>query len=224
MPDKTPPATGGQNRRENFRIDNVLPITVRKIHSRVVPQAHIFPVAVNNPAAGAWEGGLNSSLGEFDSNFALMLIEVNAKLDLLLDAKNLQSATSDLSPTKLTLNQLLLQINLKLEHLLSASQLNRPDDRIRMEPVSLSASGIKLCTEESLAPDDLVEVRMLLNVNTPIWVVVSGSVIRASKLPNGKREVAINFSAMDEAVSDEISRYALMQQKKQIQARRGYQR
>lgn len=215
-------AASGSNRRENFRIDNVLPVSVRKVENTVVPASHIFPVSVTNQPSEAWEGGANPSFGEFDSTFALMLIEVNAKLDLLLVAQGIQGKNAkDESPIQLSMTQLLTQINVKLEHLLAARHISRPDERIRIDTVCLSASGIKLTTESEFAPGDLVEVRMLLTINRPFWVVVGGTVVRSKVLLTGKREVAINFTEISETVQDEISRYALLNQKKQIIARRG---
>lgn len=216
------PLTSGSNRRENFRIDDVLPVSLRKLTGKALPVAHIFPVAINSSPTGTWEGGMSPTLVEFDSNFALTMIEINAKLDLLLGAQRGEDETArDRTPARLSMNQLLLRINLKLDHLLGTQHLSRQEDRIRLDTVSLSASGIKLTTEESFSPGDLVELRMLMNINTPFWIVVGGSVVRATALPTGKHEVAINFADMDEAIRDEISRYALLTQKKQLLARRG---
>lgn len=222
MSDNVPLDASGSNRRENFRIDCVLPISIRKIDNGVLPAARIFPVAVDSHTSGAWEGGLVPSSGEIDSNLALMLIEVNSKLNLLLEAQNLRDeVVQDPGPVKLTMNQLMLQINLKLEHLLGAFNLSRSEERMRIDKVSISASGIKLVTEEALSADDVVEVRMLLSITTPFWVVVGGTVVRSTMLRTGKHEVAINFANMSEMVADEISRYALTNQKKQLLARRG---
>lgn len=222
MIDDTPMPASGSNRRENFRIDSVLPVSIRKVTNAVIPASHIFPVAVTPAPSESWEGGINPSFSEFDTTFALMLIEVNAKLDLLLVAQNIQSESArDISPANLSMTQLLSQINIKLEHLLSAQHMARADERVRIDTVSLSASGIKLLTEEPLAPKDIVEVRMLFNGSRPQWVVVGGTVIRVRKLATGKREVAINFTGINETVEDEITRYALINQKKQIMARRG---
>lgn len=223
MTNDTPLTASDTNRREYFRIDEVLPLSLRKVTNFVPPTPHIYPVAANSSTlGGTWEGGLNTTFVEFDSNFTLMLIEVHAKLDLLLNAQRSgDKAARDTSPTRLSMSQLLLQINLKLEHLLGEHHLLRPDDRIRIDPISLSASGIKLTTEEPLAVGDLVELRMLMNIGAQLWIVVGGSVVRSTLLATGKREVAIHFTDMDEAIRDEISRYALMSQKKQILARRG---
>lgn len=220
-----PPPADTSNRRENFRIDNVLPVSIRKVGNGIIPTAHIIPVAANQANSEIWQGGLNATFGEFDTNFALLLIEVNSKLDLLLEAQKLNcQAVKGTEASKLSLSQLLLQINLKLEHLLTAKHLSHPEDRVRIDTVSLSASGIKLITEETLAPGDLVEVRLLLHINNrPCWVVVGGSVVRAIPLTKATHEVSIRFTAITEMVSDEICRYALLEQKKQILARRGLQ-
>lgn len=220
----TPANSNAANRRENFRIDNVLPVSLRKVENGLLPTAHIVPVAANQANTEIWQGGLNSTFGEFDTNFALLLIEVNSKLDLLLTAQNLHcSAVKGTEASRLSMSQLLLQVNIKLEHLLGAHHLSRPEDKIRLDTVSLSAGGIKLTTDESLSPGDLVEVRMLLNINRPFWVVVGGFVVRSVPLPENLYEVAINFAEVSEQVSDELSRYTLVDQKKQILARRGFQ-
>ncbi len=222
MIDDTPLPASGTNRRENFRINDVLPVSLRKATNNVLPTAHIFPVAIGGVTAVTWEGGMNSALVESDSNFSLLLIEINAKLDLLLGAKRLPAEEAkDPGSSQISMDQLLIQINAKLEHLLGINNLVRPDDKIRIGTVCLSASGIKLTTEEAYSFGDLVEIRMLMNLKKPFWIVVGGTVVRATTLPTGKHEVAINFADMDEAIQDEISRYALLTHKKQLLARRG---
>lgn len=224
MTDDTPTAASDSNRRENFRIDTSLPISIRKVSNNVVPGSHIFPVdAVAPNTAPLWEGGINPTFSGLDSTFALMLIEVNAKLDLLLVRQQIQcEGVHDESPATLSMNQLLTQINIKLEYLLGAHNLPRSEERVRIVTASLSAGGIKLPTEENLAPGDLVEVRMLLTIGSaPFWIVVGGKVVRSRALPTGKREVVIRFIEVNEPVQDEITRFALLSQKKQLMARRG---
>ena len=229
MIDKTPMADSGANRRENFRIDNVLPVSLRRVPGGIMPAAHIIPVAAatSSPVDSPWESGNNLSFSELDSTFALMLIEVNAKLDLLLVAHHIQSDAVgvETNAIRLSMTQLLSQINVKLEHLLAAQRVARSEERVRIDKVCLSASGIKLTTEEKLSAGNHVEVRMLFNTGgRPFWVVVGGTVVRARPLATGKLEVAINFTGITEEVEDEISRYALLEQKKQIMARRGIRR
>lgn len=222
MIDDPPSPNGAANRRENFRIDNVLPVSLRKVESGVVPTAHIIPVAANQTNNEIWEGGLNASFGAFDANFALLLIEVYGKLDRLLEAEHLNTKEAEGTEiSRLSLSQLLLQINLKLDHLLNARHLSRPEERVILDMVSLSASGIKVKSYEPLLAGDLVEVRLLLTINKPFWVVVGGAVVRTFPLSKGLSEVSIRFQNLNEVVSDEISRYALLDQKKQILARRG---
>jgi len=225
MIDDLPTPGGAANRRETFRIDNVLPVSLRKVGDGVVPTAHIVPVAANQAQTEVWEGGLNASFGAFDANFALLLIEVNGKLDRLLEADHLKNRVVEGTEiSKLSLSQLLLHVNLKLDHLLSARHLSRPEEKVILDMVSLSASGIKAKSYEPLLAGDLVEVRILLTTtNKPFWVVVGGEVVRAFPLSKGLSEVSIRFRNLTEMVSDEISRYALLDQKKQILARRGLQ-
>lgn len=222
MLEENPLDIDNQNRRDNFRIDHILPVVIRKIHPGIAPAPHIVPIAPNNRASGEWhQGGLNPIVTEIDANFASTMIEVDSKIDILLNAQGISSSASKDSSIQLSLSHLLLQINMKLDHLLGVHNLSPPDQRIRIDSVNLSASGIKLTTDQPLFADDLVEVRMLMAAAKPFWIVVTGSVVRSIPLPAGKHEVAINFCDMDDAIRDEISRYALVNQKKQILSRRG---
>jgi len=213
MPTDNSATTSDQNRRENFRIDDLLATSVQKIDNGVLPIARIVPVALSD--SGRLGGGLKSFSNEIDPSFALMLLDANGKLNLLFDFYKVSryNEEKDLKPS---MTQLLLQINTKLDNLLDFHHIARGKEATRVGEVSLSASGIKLTSHEPLAPGDLVEVHMLLSTDQPCWVVVGGSVARSTPLEEGGHQVAIQFAATNGAIQDAIATYALRKQKEQL--------
>ena len=214
MPIDSSVDTSGKNRRENFRIDDLLATSIQKIDNGVLPVARIIPVALSD--SGKLGAGMKSLSHEIDPPFALMLLEANAKLDLLFEFYKLPryNEAKDLRPS---LTQLLLQVNAKLDSLLDFHLIDRPKETTRVGEVSLSASGIKLVSHETLAVGDIVEVHLLLTMDQPCWVVIAGSVTQATPLPEGGSQVVIQFAAATNgAIQDTIAGYALKKQKEQL--------
>lgn len=213
MSDDNSVGTDGQNRRENFRIDDLLATSVQKIENGLLPVARMIPVALSD--SGRLGAGMKLLSHEIDPSFTLMILEAEAKLGLLIDFYKLPRQNEEKDPQP-SMTQLLLQINTKLDSLLDFHHIARRQDATRVKEVSLSASGIKLTSHETLAVGDLVEVHMLLTTDQPCWVVVGGSVARATPLPGGDGcQVAIQFTATNGAIQDAIATYALKKQKEQ---------
>ncbi|MHB1183445.1 MAG: PilZ domain-containing protein [Desulfobulbia bacterium] len=213
MPTDSPANTSDQNRRENFRIDDLLATSVRKVADGVLPVARMIPVALSD--SGRLGAAMKLLSHEIDPSFTLMILEAEAKLGVLLDFYKLprQNEEKDSQPS---MTKLLLQINTKLDSLLDFHRITRRQNATRVKEVSLSASGIKLTSHEPLAVGDLVEVHMLLTTDQPCWVVVGGSVARATPLPG--RDgclVAIQFTTTNGAIQEAIATYALKKQKEQ---------
>ena len=213
MPTESSANTTDQNRRENFRIDDLLTTSVQKIENGIIPVARIIPVALSD--SGRTGGGIRAFPHEIDPSFALMLIEASAKLDLVSDFHKMPKYNEEKDYTP-TLTQLLLQINTKLDSLLDFHRIARRKDATRVGETSLSASGIRLVSDETLAVGDIVEVRMLLPSDQPCWVVVGGAVIRVDSLPEGGCQVAVQFTPANGAIRDAIATYALRKQKEQL--------
>lgn len=205
--------TNEQNRRENFRIDDLLAASVRKIESKALPVPRIIPVTISDSTRiGA---GLRSFPHEIDPAFALMLLDASAKLNLLFEFYKLPryNEEKDFRPT---LSQLLLQINTKLESLLDFHHIARQQEEPKVGEVCLSASGIKLSSNETFTAGDFVEIHLLLSMDQPCWVVIGGSVVRATPLPECGCQVAVHFTPTNAAIQDAISNYALKKQKEQL--------
>jgi hypothetical protein len=217
MPTDNSASNTEQNRRENFRIDDLVATSVQKVANGVLPVARIIPVALSE--SGRLGGGLRPFSHEIDPSFALMLLEANTKLDLLFEFYKTPKY-NDEKDLKPSLTQLLLQVNTKLDTLLDFHHVARLPETTRVGEVSLSASGIKLTTQEPLAEGDLVEVHMLLSTDQPCWVVIGGSVARTNPLPEGGNQVAIQFTTTNATIQDAIATYALRKQKEQLISQR----
>ncbi|HCC55567.1 MAG TPA: hypothetical protein DEQ20_11735 [Desulfobulbaceae bacterium] len=217
MPAEESTNTSAHNRRENFRIDDLLTTSVRKIENGILPVARIIPFALSD--SGRRGAGLKPLPHEIDQSFALMLLEANARLDLLSATYKLPryNEEKDLQPS---MTQLLLQINTKLEQLLDFHHIVRQQEETRIGETNLSASGIKLNSPEAFATGDTVEVHLLLSSELPCWIVAAGSVTRTTQLPDGGFEVAIKFAATNWAIRDAIATYALKKQKNQLIGKR----
>ena len=213
MPTDSPANTSDQNRRENFRIDDLLATSVRKVADGVLPVARMIPVALSD--SGRLGAGMKLLSHEIDPSFTLMILEAEAKLGVLLDFYKLprQNEEKDSQPS---MTKLLLQINTKLERLLDFHHIARRQEEARVGEVSLSAGGIKLTSNESFGLGDFVEIHLLLYMDQPCWVVVGGSVVRATPLPEGGCQVAVHFTPTNAAIQDAISTYALRKQKEQL--------
>lgn len=205
--------TSDQNRRENFRIDDLLAASVQKIEDTALPIPRIIPVALSSP--GRFGGGLRSLPSEIDPSFALMLLDASAKLNSLFEFYKLPRYNEEKN-FKPSLSQLLLQINAKLEIILDFHHIARRQEEPRVGEVSLSASGVKLAANEIFTVGDFVEIHLLLSMDQPCWVVVGGSVVRVTPLPEGGCQVAARFTPTNAIIQDAISSYALKKQKEQL--------
>lgn len=108
------------------------------------------------------------------------------------------------------LNLILERLNLQGEGFLEA------EDR----RVNLSATGLKVMTEEKADMGDNIEIKMLLPTYPPTGILAHGRVVRVEDKGNGKYELSLHFVDMGEDVRDEIIQYALNRQREIIRTQR----
>jgi c-di-GMP-binding flagellar brake protein YcgR len=119
--------------------------------------------------------------------------------------------------------KLLVDMNTKLGLILDKLYLDGEGlAKAESRQVSLSASGIRFPTREEFSVGDFVEVKMLIPVHPPAWIVVYGNVARLCGLAEGAFEVAVDFIEMDDEVRDVINYYTLKRQREMIRRQRGY--
>ena len=104
------------------------------------------------------------------------------------------------------------KLNLILEKLIQNSEgFNQAQNR----QVSLSEEDIRILTPDVLATGDLIEIKILLPVNSPVWVILYGMVSQFRMLTSEENEVWIRFSEMADDVK-QIMGYYLFNRQREI--------
>jgi hypothetical protein len=180
------------DRREFFRIDDIIPIGAKKIsHEKKGPSRITFgepqllppPYPLSDkgimeiPETGQSQQGLDSAI-------LRLLLEINKKLDMLLEERG-----------------------------------NSGEEEIRPQPVNISAGGIRFLTDEKVSKGDLMEIRMHLCTCPPLKIITYGEVVRVTE-KNNKYEVAVSFKNSEEEVREAILRYTLQKQRELLKKQR----
>jgi len=172
-------------RREYFRVKDVLPMIAEKIEvmagkkSRVL-SGYFSGLGISHSAEDPPDGTISPKLWK-------VLCDINSKVDLILD-----------------------RLFGKTEETASA----------QVKEISLSASGMNFTTQTELALGDLMEIKMILPLHPPVWVVVYGNVTRISEMNVEEREVAIHFNEIEDEVRDILSFYTIKRQREIIMKQR----
>ncbi|MFH0995930.1 MAG: hypothetical protein V1844_10610 [Pseudomonadota bacterium] len=104
------------------------------------------------------------------------------------------------------------KLNLILEKLIQNSDgFNQAQNR----QVSLSEEDIRILTSDVLATGDLIEIKMQLPVNSPVWIILYGMVSQFGILTSEENEVWIRFSEMADDVK-QIMGYYLFNRQREI--------
>ncbi len=102
------------------------------------------------------------------------------------------------------------KLNLILEKLIQNSDgFNQAQNR----QSSLTEEDIRILTPDVFATGDFVEIKMLLPVNTPVWIILYGRVSRAGSITSEQNEIWIQFSEMADDVKQILAYYLLNRQR-----------
>ena len=117
--------------------------------------------------------------------------------------------------------KMLLQIHNRLGLILQKMDLEK-EEIAKAQPteISLSTGGASFTTQERYDVGDFLEVKILLPLDPPQWVVVYGEVLRKDPNDQNKSDVAVRFVDNDEQVVEAIGRYCLKRQREAIRKRR----
>lgn len=127
---------------------------------------------------------------------------------------NLDTQDESINPA---LWNLLISINRKLEFLIERLALESEGlTKIDYQNVNLSASGIRFISNEKFNKGDGVEVKMLLPTHPPTGIIAYGCVVRAEDREDGRYNVALKFSNMNDDVRDEVIRYTINRQREML--------
>jgi hypothetical protein len=102
------------------------------------------------------------------------------------------------------------KLNLILEKLIQNSDgFNQAQNR----QVSLSEEDVRILTPDVLATGDLVEIKMLLPLNSPVWVIMYGTVSQFRILISEENEIWIRLSEMSDDVKQIMGYYMFNRQR-----------
>ncbi len=102
------------------------------------------------------------------------------------------------------------KLNLVLEKLVQHSEgFSQAEDR----KVSVSDEDIRIVTPETFVSDDFLEMKLLLPVNTPTWVILYGRVTNVIPVASGQNEVSVKFSEMDDDIRQVVGFYIMNRQR-----------
>ena len=105
-----------------------------------------------------------------------------------------------------------VKLNLILEKLIQNSEgFNQAQNR----QVSLSEEDIQILTPDVFSAGDFIEIKMLLPVNTPVWIILYGLVLQARSVTSEQNEIWIQFSEMADDVK-QIMGYYLFNRQREI--------
>lgn len=172
---------GLRERREYFRVNDVLPILVKKVENMVGKKSRI--ISGYFAGLGSTNHAEDLSDATINPKLAKMLCEMNSKLDLII------------------------------EKIFSGEEtLGCPEAK----EVCLSATGVSFGFPNELNLGDLTEVKMLLPMHPPVWIVLYGNVVRVTTEGMGEYNIAVKFNEMEDEVRDLLSYYTIKRQREII--------
>ena len=110
----------------------------------------------------------------------------------------------------------LRMLNAKLDAILSLLEKNREEfHHMPHLSVELSGGGICLPFAAPAAPDDRVEMKIMLPLTPPVALYIYGKVAKAEQ-----GRLWVNFSPMDEEIRDRLIHYVFLRQREIFRERR----
>ena len=122
-------------------------------------------------------------------------------------------------------SQALWEINRKLDLLIN---INLSDDfRNLMQssprPVNVSATGLRMVSEQSLMVGDIIEIGLILPQVPLLFINTAGEVVRSKLVRTGGRDafaVAVHFLELSDNDREDLIRYLFKRQREQLRQRR----
>lgn len=102
------------------------------------------------------------------------------------------------------------KLNLILEKLIQGSE---GFDQAQNRQVSLSEEDIRILTPDVFDTGGFVEIKMLLPLNTPVWIILYGRVSHVRTMTSAQNEIWIRFSEMADDVRQIMGYYLLNRQR-----------
>lgn len=104
------------------------------------------------------------------------------------------------------------KLNSILEKLIQNSDgFNQAQNR----QVFINEEGIRILTSDGFASGDFIEIKILLPVTTPVWIILYGRVFHIRIVTSDQNEIGIQFLEMPDDVK-QIMGYYLMNRQREI--------
>lgn len=117
--------------------------------------------------------------------------------------------------------KILTEIDNKLTMILDALHPdNRSYAQARNTPVSISASGLQFSSPIPFSEGDLLEIRMLLQINSPTWFILYGHVVRSRPIASNEHQISTHYCRMEEEIRDRLSLYCFRRQRELLRMER----
>ncbi|MDX8390202.1 MAG: PilZ domain-containing protein [Mariprofundaceae bacterium] len=178
---------GFDNRRQDFRVDDVLPVRDE-------------PLSVEQYALEKNRIGIRSRQG--------------SRLRDMVGG-DLFAGDSALAQTESA--QALQMLDAKLNYLIGVNMLNdASQSSLEERPVNLSATGIRLMTREVYQAGDPIKVTIMMPDFPPTTLELVGEVKRLYDMPNGTKQAGVVFYFRCEEEEDSIAKYVFKRQREMI--------
>lgn len=186
----------GENRREAFRVEDLIGLEVRALAADELEEVHA------SFEANRLKHGLRNHIGHHRDSQRALLKKIGAR--------NRDIATY-LSHLEDQLSRLADQISL------SSSGYDREDEA--PSPVSLSATGLGFDTGITLNQGEFVELVMRLMPGSQVVYVIA-EVVRISENADGLYRASVRFERLHMEDEDVLTRHIVKVQQRELQSRR----
>ncbi len=118
-------------------------------------------------------------------------------------------------------NEWFLYLNAKLDVILSLLKHQQADIACELpRRVNISEGGMSFSHDDSFAQGSTVEIKMMLPMFPPVFLIVYGSVVSCRKENDGY-QIGVSFHDMEEDIRDEIFRFVFKIQRDMLREKRG---
>lgn len=119
------------------------------------------------------------------------------------------------------INEWFLYLNAKLDVILSLLKHQQADISCELpRKVNISEGGMNFFHDVAFPNDSILEIKVMLPMFPPVFIIVYGKVVSCRKDNNGY-QVGVSFLEMEEDIRDEIFRFVFKIQRDMLREKRG---
>lgn len=133
---------------------------------------------------------------------------------ILAEFKNLPNPDDQL------IAQWLQSINAKLDEIIRMMTLQHDGfNQLSIMKVNISGGGMSLNTGESFSSGDVLEIKVMMGLQTPVALFLYGEVVEVTK-PHQEYDTSVQFINTDDFVRDEIIRFVFETEREILREKR----